>query len=132
MVGAGGIRLEPAWAEGWGALGVAAGEVAVREYCLSRSLMLQPRGALFWAALARLYCEAGEAVLADVCLSSARSHDPTLAPVWEAQAALATLSPSGTQRPVGSTPPGHPHTCLKQAIHVPQSPRLSAYVTTYT
>lgn len=56
---AGGLRLAPASAELWAALGCAAVNPAAREYALGRSLQLEPRSAFAWTALGRLYAETG-------------------------------------------------------------------------
>ncbi len=56
---AGGLRLAPASPELWAALGCAAVDPRAREYALQRSLQLEPRSAVAWTALGRLYVEAG-------------------------------------------------------------------------
>ena len=53
----GGLRMDPASAGLWAALGTAHPEAATREYCMSRALTLDPLAAPTWAALGRLYAE---------------------------------------------------------------------------
>lgn len=56
---AGGLRLAPASAELWCAMGCAAGDAAAAEAALHRALQLEPRSATAWTALGRLYAEEG-------------------------------------------------------------------------
>ncbi|KXZ49813.1 hypothetical protein GPECTOR_19g264 [Gonium pectorale] len=100
----GGLRLEPVSDWLWATAGTIAAAAATAapggvggvtdaaaaalagagEYCLSRSLQLNPRRAAVWAALGRLYASHGEGGLASRCFDSARSHEPTSIAVWEA------------------------------------------------
>jgi hypothetical protein len=57
--GAGGLRVEPASAPLWAALGACAVAPAVREYALARALALDPKAAPAWVELGRLYCSNG-------------------------------------------------------------------------
>lgn len=57
--GAGGLRVEPASAPLWAALGACAVAPAVREHALARALALDPKAAPAWVELGRLYCSNG-------------------------------------------------------------------------
>lgn len=65
----GGLRLAPASAELWAALGCVATSAPAREYALRRSLQLEPRSAFAWTALGRLYAEQGGADGRDLAAS---------------------------------------------------------------
>ena len=72
----------------WAALGEVLEEVAAKEYCLCRSLQLQPSNADAWVLLASLYLNKGASELAIECLQNARTHRPGCAPAWECEGAL--------------------------------------------
>ncbi|KAI8473996.1 MAG: hypothetical protein J3K34DRAFT_518511 [Monoraphidium minutum] len=80
----GGLRLAPADAWMWRQLGAVAGDPAVVE-----ALQLDPKDAMSWVLLGRLYTRHDEAALAQRCYEQARSVEPTAVAVWEAMAATA-------------------------------------------
>ena len=75
----------------WAALGITLKKLKLKEYCLARSLQLEPTNADTWVCLASLYLKEGVFGLARQCLQTARMYRPGCSSAWECEGVLRCL-----------------------------------------